>query len=727
MQDFDLLEFLSHNYISLGTLANQNMWRSYCYGDLNIWWWHLQEETNMPFGNTNYQFTENNRYRVSLTLLGSEDIDLLTTDYLYIEDLSLSKVHAYVASSICENTFTGFLLPNNMFQDLNIELLNANSELLHSYTWGTDMVILKGKQLFYDDDIGLVKTILIFDKNAALLYLYDSKNTKEIIICFLAFSEQSNEIVGMEYDTSEVTNITNADNPPSGRLATGLNNTHTYIYNMISDINTVRLHRNNNTMTYNDVYTPVSELIRPLGDDFSWTILFFFRPTPVSCSAPTNCNLLLPINQYFTGQHGPVTIWQLEDGLHLSIDCGQETTYPFILAALIASRNNQYFREVGDGFTSLYVGSNYDIQYPNGIIALHGNDVLYTKRYDETTTTQNLCGVEFKSLFHYHGNNAEPVIWLFHYDNSDNSSKAHVIYAENMDDYAHLITDDYGIANIWTVGIYDQMWVASEERFNVASYLNTGDYYTHLTQFFIFNTLAHTAPQVVNGSWSYIHYLRFVLDDYTSSNLRIPLAIVEGDIRRNNIKYREISIDKMSASQRYPIVRLSSLSKAHMPDVILDGYIASLNADAGKNEDSTFGTLMPYYDLREGTIQEPHPEWYFRLHIHAGTWHYIFKDITSSTQMKTYRIQHNDGSLRIVLDVGLYFEIITEHTSNNNKRYTIVYADIFPSVYWCYGNESYEFLNVNVEWIQCRYSMPGKSMIRSRLSNNVISRPVAIY
>jgi hypothetical protein len=34
MQDFDLLEFLSHNYISLGTLANQNMWRSYCYGDI---------------------------------------------------------------------------------------------------------------------------------------------------------------------------------------------------------------------------------------------------------------------------------------------------------------------------------------------------------------------------------------------------------------------------------------------------------------------------------------------------------------------------------------------------------------------------------------------------------------------------------------------------------------------------------------------------------------------
>jgi len=89
-------------------------------------------------------------------------------------------------------------------------------------------------------------------------------------------------------------------------------------------------------------------------------------------------------------------------------------------------------------------------------------------------------------------------------------------------------------------------------------------------------------------------------------------------------------------------------------------------------------------------------------------------------QMKTYRIQHNDGSLRIVLDVGLYFEIITETRRTPPKKYTIVYADIFPSVYWCYGNEAYEFLNVNVEWIQCRYGMPGKNMIRSRSNNNVI-------
>ena len=93
--------------------------------------------------------------------------------------------------------------------------------------------------------------------------------------------------------------------------------------------------------------------------------------------------------------------------------------------------------------------------------------------------------------------------------------------------------------------------------------------------------------------------------------------------------------------------------------------------------------------------------------------------------MKTYRIQHNDGSIRIVLDVGLYFEIITETANTNNKKYTIVYADIFPSVYWCYGNESYEFLNVNVEWIQCRYSMPDSSMVRVRPnSNTIIERPI---
>jgi hypothetical protein len=265
----------------------------------------------------------------------------------------------------------------------------------------------------------------------------------------------------------------------------------------------------------------------------------------------------------------------------------------------------------------------------------------------------------------------------------------------------------------------------SPDNFNITikSYLLPYSYYEHVTSLFVYNTLAHTAPQVVNGSWNYMHYLRFVLDDYTSSNLRIPLAIVEGDIRRGNIiKNCEIRIDKMSTSQRYPIVQLGPLSKAQMPDVVLDGYIASLNADAGKNEDSSFGTLVPYYDLKEAKIQEPHPEWYFRIHIHAGTWYYIFNNIMSdnNNQMKTYRIQHNDGSLRIVLDVGLYFEIITESTISNNNKYTIVYADLFPSVYWCYESESYEFLNINVEWIQCRYSMPGRSMVRARPNNNVV-------
>jgi hypothetical protein len=378
---------------------------------------------------------------------------------------------------------------------------------------------------------------------------------------------------------------------------------------------------------------------------------------------------------------------------------------------------------MGDGFTGLIVGSNYDFQYPRGFIALHNNNVLYTKKYDDTTTTQHFCGIQFNSLFHYHGNNAEPLIWLFHYDSSDDSSKGYVIYTENMDDYANLITNDYVIGNIWLVGIYDQMVVDSEENFSIASYLSDSAYYTHLTQFFIFNTLAHTAPQVFNGSWNYMHYLRFALDDYTSSNLRIPIAIVEDEVRGGNIKYRKVSVDQMTVSRRYPIVGLRSLSKSHMPDVILDGYIASLNADAGKNEDSTFGTLIPYYDLKEAAIQEPHPEWYFRIHIHAGTWYYIFKDLTSITsnnQMRTYRIQYNEGSLRIILDVGLYFEIITETRNNPPNKYTLVYADIFPSVYWCYGNESYEFLNVNVEWIQCRYSMPSSSMIRVRSNNNVI-------
>jgi len=712
MQNFDLLGFLSHNYINLGNLVNQNMWRSYCYGDPNIWWWHLQEETNMPFEVTaTFQVSENNRYRVSLTLLVYEGTGLRTTYYLYIEDLQLSKVHLYVATCFYENTFTGFLLTNDTFKNIGIELYDSNNNLLHSYTWSNDMVILKGKQLIHDHMP--LKAILIFDRNNALLYLYE-KDVEELVIYFLAFSERSDEIVGIEYDTTEVTNITNASNPPASRLATGLNNTHTYVHNIIGSIGTVKLHRGNNTMAYSNIYTPVSDLVRPLSSDFPWTILFFFRPTPVS---------FLPIAQHFTGQHTPVTIWKVAGNTQLSINCREETIYPFILKALIATYNNKYFIRATGSFTSLIVGSNYDIQYPFGAIIFVDNiEFLYRITYDENgTVAQHFCDTAFNSLFHYHGNNAEPLIWLFHYDDSDNSTKCYVIYTENMDDYAHFITDDYVIRNVYAFGIYDQMLIISENELTMPSYLNANSYNTHLTQFFIFNTLAHTAPQIINGSWNYMHYLRFVLDDYTSSNLRIPLAIVEGDIRRNNIKYREMSIDKMTTSQRYPIVQLSSLSKAHMPDVVLDGYIASLNADAGKNQDSTFGTLMPYYDLKAATVQEPHPEWYFRIHIHAGTWYYIFKDITSSTQMKTYRIQHNDGSLRIVLDVGLYFEIITETASTNNKKYTIVYADIFPSVYWCYRNESYEFLNVNVEWIQCRYSMPGNSTVRFRPSNNIVA------
>jgi hypothetical protein len=723
MQDFDLLNFLSHNYISLGTLVNQNMWRSYCYGDPNIWWWHLQEETEMPLGETTYHFTENNRYRVSLTLLITDQTTLLTTYYLYIEDLKLSKVYVYVSVVLREQTFSGFLLPDSVFKNLSIELLNSNGDLLHSYAWGSNTVILKGRQLLIATT-GLEKAILIFDRNAALMYLYNSTNTFEAIVYFLSFSEQSDAIIGMEYSTSEVTNITNSTNPPSSRLATGLNNTHTYIYNTLSNTSFVRLYRNNNNTNF-AVLTSDSGIVRPLDTNFSWAILFFFRPTPVQCSDPTDCTLLLPINQHFTGQHGPVTIWNTTYGIRLSIDCGDEKTYPFILLALIMSGDTKYFLEASDGFTSMNVSPDYNLRYPYENIALHNNDVLCTKYYDQTTVTQQLCGVQFSSLFHYHNNNAEPLIWLFHYDNSDDSRMAYIIYTENMADYAQFITNDYTIGNIYIIGIYDQMIDTSEERYNISFYLDISAYYNHLNKFFIFNTLAHTAPQVVNGCWNYMHYLRFVLDDYTSSNLRIPIAIVEGDIKRGNIKYREVSVDKMPTSQRYPIVPLASLSKAHMPDVVLDGYIASLNADAGKKENSTFGTLVPYYDLKEATIQEPHPEWYFRIHIHAGTWYYIFKDITSSTQMKTYRIQHNDGGLRIVLDIGLYFEIITENTSNNNTKYTILYADIFPSVYWCYAKESYEFLNVNVEWIQCRYSMHGNSMVRARPNDDtaITGRP----
>jgi len=735
MQNFDLLDFLSSNYISLGDLVNQNMWRSYCYGDPNIWWWHLQEETEMPFGNkSTYQWTENNRYRVSLTGVVRQN-NLTVTLYLYIEDLKLSKVHVYVAVVASgylsgfpdDGTFTGFLLPDDTFQNLKIELFNASGDLLHSYMWSSSMVILKGNLLphFFSSE----ESILIFDKNAALLYSNIPQRELESIVYFLAFSEQSNAIVGMEYTTSAVNNITDVSNPPSIRLATGLNNTHSYIYNTISSTSIVRIHRNNNTMTYNNFSTTDNNLVRPLGTDLPWTILFFFRPTPISCSESTGCNLLLPVTQHFTGRHGPVTIWKLTDGIHLSINCEEETTYPFILEVSITSYNEQYFVNSSDGDTYFIVSSDYNTLYPHAAILTINNSVFYEKSYSgDLPVVRYDCEPQFSSLFHYHGNNAEPLIWLFHYDNSDNNPKAHIIYTENMNDYAYLITDDYYIRNLYILSIYDQMLIASEDELTMSSYLDASSYHIHLTQLFIFNTLAHTAPQVVNGSWNYMHYLRFVLDDYTSSNLRIPIAIVEGDIRRDNIKHREMQIDKMSTSQRYPIVLLDSLSKAHMPDVVLDGYIASLNADAGKNEDSTFGTLMPYYDLKEAKIQEPHPEWYFRIHIHAGTWYYIFKDITSNTssnQMKTYRIQHNDGSLRIVLDVGLYFEIITETKNTPPKKYTIVYADIFPSVYWCYGNESYEFLNVNVEWIQCRYSMPGSSMVRARPNGNTImERPI---
>jgi hypothetical protein len=476
-------------------------------------------------------------------------------------------------------------------------------------------------------------------------------------------------------------------------------------------------------MTYNNFFTSDNNLVRPLGTDFPWTILFFFRPTPISCSESTGCNLLLPVAQHFTGQHSPVPIWKLTDGIHVTINCEEETTYPFILMTSITSYNKQYFVDNNDSDTYLSVFPNYNTLYPHGSIVKLNNYAVYVKSYSGNTPVANYnCEIQFSSLFHYHGNNAEPLIWLFHYDNSDSNPKAYIVYTENMDDYADLITNDYEITNSYLLNMYDQMLITSEDELTISSYLDAGSYYTHLTRFFIFNTLAHTAPQVVNGSWSYMHYMRFVLDDYTSSNLRIPLAIVEGEIRRNNIKHREMQIDKMTISQRYPIVRLSSLSKSQMPDVVLDGYIASLNADAGKKEDSSFGTLVPYYDLKEAKIQEPHPEWYFRIHIHAGTWYYIFNNIMSNnnSQMKTYRIQHNDGSLRIVLDVGLYFEIITETKKTPPKKYTIVYADIFPSVYWCYGNESYEFLNVNVEWIQCRYSMPGRSMVRARPNNNVV-------
>jgi len=734
MQNFDLLDFLSHNYISLGTLANQNMWRSYCYGAPNIWWWHLREEANMPFGDTSYYFTENNRYRVSFWVVDHENSDYWNTFYLYIEDLKSSKVKVYVSTLRTYGSVEGertmqILNPSIRFQNLNIEILDSDNNVLHTYSWNTGMTLLKGKQILHND---IMKSLLIFDKNEVLLYLYDSQNfreVQEIIIHFLAFSEHSTNISGIEYETGEVTNINESD-----RLYNGLNNTHIYINNLItyiSNLNDGRVRLKISKDSVSKLFwgeIPDDKIVRPLSNDFPWFILFVFRPTPVSGNAPTNYNILLPIDQNYTGYHTPITRWKLNNGYRLSIDCGGVSTYIFIQSASIVTYNQNYL-SIFVGHVALDINLNIDTFSYSGRIDLFSGNTRY--RPPSITTYYYSCDIPISSLFYYYGDNTENLIWLFRYDSDPKLRTAYVVYTQNMSQYDEIIGNAYGIATIYYLGIYDQMYESNLEEdtyLTLNSYLEPNSYHTHLTQLFIFNTLAHTAPQVINGSWSYMHYLRFVLDDYTSSNLRIPIAIVEGDIRRDNIKHREISIDKMSTSRRYPIVQLSSLSKAHMPDVVLDGYIASLNADAGKNEDSAFGTLMPYYDLKEAKIQEPHPEWYFRIHIHAGTWYYIFKDLTSITsnnQMRTYRIQHNDGSLRIVLDVGLYFEIITETANPNNKKHTIIYADIFPSVYWCYGNESYEFLNVNVEWIQCRYSMPGSGMVRFRPnSNTIIGRPI---
>ena len=706
------------------------MWRSYCYGDPNIWWWHLREEVNMPFGDTSYYFTKNDRYRVSFLLVEYNNNDYWNTFYLYIEDLKSSKVRVYVSTlkALGIVTTTRFLDTSTNFQNLSIEILDSDNNVLHTYSWNADRTLLKGEQILWN---GIQKSLLIFDKNEALLYMYYTENSHvevETIIHFLAFSKQSTTISGIEYTTSEVTNMNE-----SVRLYNGLNNTHTYINNLLTLISSIKVTKDSNSRLFradiSDAY-----IVRPLSNNFPWFILFVFRPTPVSGSAPTNYNILLPINENYTGYHAPITRWKLNNGYSLSINCSGASTYIFIQETTIFTRNRNYFFDASELFVAPDINWRLNIfaYYSSSgeINVLNGN-----ARYKlPSDTTYYSCNIPISSLFYYYGDNTENLIWLFRYDNDPNLRTAYVVYSQNMSQYAEIIGDDYGIYNMYFLGIYDQMYeynVEEDTHLTLNSYLDPNSYHTHLTQFFIFNTLAQTAPQVVNGSWNYMHYLRFVLDDYTSSNLRIPIAIVEGDIKRDNIKYREIRIDKMSTSQRYPIVRLSSLSKSQMPDVVLDGYIASLNADAGKKEDSTFGTLIPYYDLKEARIQEPHPEWYFRIHIHAGTWHYIFKDLTSITsnnQMRTYRIQHNDGRLRIVLDVGLYFEIITESTISNNNKYTIVYADLFPSVYWCYGNESYEFLNVNVEWIQCRYSMPGRSMVRARPNNNIITteRPVSI-
>lgn len=731
MRDFDLLDFLSHNYISLGTLVNQNMWRSYCYGDLNIWWWHLQEEANMPFGDTVYHFTENNRYRISLGLVEYEGSDYWNTYYLYIEDLKSSTVKVYVSTLKAYDTVTTtkFLSPNTKFQNLSIEILDNANNVLHAYSWNAGITILKGEQMFLGD---ICKSLLIFDKNEALLYLYDGKfasvNDVEIVIHFLAFSGQSTTISGIEYTTSEVTNMGEALN-----LYNGLNNTHTYINNWVDNISSIKITKDSVSKSF-FAQCSDSHIVRPLNNDFPWFILFVFRPTPVSGNAPTNYNILLPVNQNYTGYHAPITRWKLNNGYSLSINCGGVNTDTFIQGTYILTYNQNYFCDSPTCSypVELFVTPVIDLQHLNVLVTpeyswkisvLNGNAIY---RPPSSTTTYYSCNIPISSLFYYYGDNTENLIWLFHYDSDPNLRTAYVVYSQNMNQYAGIIGATYGITNIYLLGVYDKMYELMESKdtnLTINSYLTPDSYHAHLTKFFIYNTLTNTAPQIINGSLAYKHYLRFVLDDYTSSNLRIPIAIVNGDLKKNTIKYRDVSVDEMPTTPRYPIVQLDSLSRANMPDVILDGYIASLNVDAGKNknENSTFGTLIPYYDLKEATVQEPHPEWYFRIHIHAGTWYYIFKDITSSNQMKTYRIQHNDGGLRIVLDVGLYFEIVREsNRGRNNKKYTIVYADIFPSVYWCSGNEAYEFLNVNVEWIQCRYSFPGKSMIRARPNNNAI-------
>jgi hypothetical protein len=738
MRNFDLLDFLSHNYISLGTLANQNMWRSYCYGDPKIWWWHLQKETEMPFGGTiACQVSKNNRYRVSIWIAAHQYDSTLSTFYLYIEDLKRARVRVYVSTLLAVLPEDNFLKTITNFQNLRIELLDNSDNLIHSHTWANTMTVLKGQQLWF---MGSYKSLLLFDQNEALLCLYDrlwtpipheeeppENSSPNYIVHFLAFSNQSTAISGIEYRTLEVTIM-----GESHGLYRGLNNTHIYINNIKSLIHRVKISQYNLHAT--SVLIHKSEfVVRPLGADYPWLILFVFRPTPVWGDNLEDYDVALPVEQNFNGNHSPITRWKLNDGYSLSINCNGVFSNIFIAATFIGTNSYSYFLvDPGSPNESSGLWVIQDLNLPlrlttdsAGFISRSGVFATYKPAFDNT---HYLCGIPFTSLFHYYGDNTENLIWLFLYNNANNSGTAHVIYSQNMDEYASSRTGNYIILNVYLLGIYNKMLIYDINQLTTQSYLLPYDHYDHVTSLFIYNTIAHTAPQVVNGSWNYMHYMRFVLDDYTSSNLRIPIAIVRGDIRKDNIKHREVQINKMAISNRYPIVQLNSLSRAQMPDVILDGYIASLNADAGNKEDSSFGTLIPYYDLKEAKIQEPHPEWYFRIHIHAGTWYYIFNDIISGNQMKTYRIQHNDGSLRIVLDVGLYFEIITETAHTNNQKYTIVYADIFPSIHWCHGNESYEFLNVNVEWIQCRYSMPGSSMVRAKPSDNIIiGRPEIFY